>query len=222
MHSVDAHHWSPGEAGLFAVFFTADPDKREAAERAVRRELARLAASGFKPAELKRAVRQLVVGEIGGRKTVSRRASRLGSAEVVAGDLDFSRTWFARVAGATPADLRRVLREHLCSARENVVSLDPVARAGAAGAAKTAKAKPAADWTLRTLPNGVRLLLRRDERQPNLHIHLICEGGPLHEAAGKRRATVHDEVGHGDVGQVDDRRSVAVAREVSMHPVKSA
>ena len=189
VHSVDAHHWSPGEAGLFAVFFTADPDKREAAERAVRRELARLAASGFKPAELKRAVRQLVVGEIGGRKTVSRRASRLGSAEVVAGDLDFSRTWFARVAAATPADLRRVLREHLCSARENVVSLDPVARAGAAGAAKTAKAKPAADWTLRTLPNGVRLLLRRDERQPNLHIHLICEGGPLHEAAGKRGAT---------------------------------
>ena len=189
VHSIDAHHWSPGEAGLFAIFFSADPDKREAAERAVRRELARLESVGFKPAELKRAVRQLVVGEIGGRKTVSRRASRLGSAEVVAGDLDFSRTWFARVAAATPADLRRVLREHLRASRENVVSLDPAPKADAAVPAKPAKAKAAADWTLRTLPNGVRLLLRRDERQPNLHLHLVCEGGPLHEPAGKRGAT---------------------------------
>ncbi len=189
VHSIDAHHWSPGEAGLFALFFTADPDKRAAAERAIRRELKRLETTGFKPAELKRAVRQLVVGEIGGRKTVSRRASRLGSAEVVAGDLDFSRTWFARVAAATPADLRRVLREHLVETRENVVSLDPAAKAVVATAAKPADSMPAADWSLRTLPNGVRLLLRRDERQPNLHIHLVCEGGPLHEAPGKRGAT---------------------------------
>ncbi len=189
VHSIDAHHWSPGEAGLFALFFTADPDKRDAAERAIRRELKRLETTGFKPAELKRAVRQLVVGEIGGRKTVSRRASRLGSAEVVAGDLDFSRTWFARVAAATPADLRRVLRQYLLPARENVVSLDPAPKTAVATEKKQAKAKPAADWTLRTLPNGVRLLLRRDERQPNLHIHLVCEGGPLHEAPGKRGAT---------------------------------
>jgi Predicted Zn-dependent peptidases len=189
VHAIDAYHWSPGEAGLFAIFFTADPDKRDAAERAVRRELARLATRGFTLAEMKRAVRQLVVGEIGGRKTVSRRASRLGSAEVVAGDLDFSRTWFARVAAATPAELRRVLREHLCATRENVVSLDPAPKASAAGSAAPARPRPAADWTSRILPNGVRLLLRRDERQPNLHLHLVCEGGPLHEPAGKRGAT---------------------------------
>ncbi len=189
VHAVDAHHWSPGDAGLFAIFFSADPGKRDAAERAVRRELAKLAARGFTSAQLKRAVRQLVVGEIGGRKTVSRRASRLGSAEVVAGDLNFSRAWFARVASATPADLRRVLREHLCAGRENVVSLDPRPKAAATAAATAAKRAPAAEWTLRTLPNGARLLLRRDQRQPNLHVHLVCEGGPLHEPAGKRGAT---------------------------------
>ncbi len=189
VHSVDAHHWSPGEAGLFAIFFNCDPGKRDAAERAIRRELERLATKGFSRPALARAVRQLVVGEIGGRKTVSRRASRLGSAEVVAGDLDFSRTWFARVASATPADLRRVLRGWLTPARENTVSLDPAPKTKDAKAAKTAKAKPAADWTLKTLPNGVRLLLRRDERQPNLPLQLICEAGPLHETAGKRGAT---------------------------------
>jgi zinc protease len=190
VHSIDAHHWSPGEAGLFAIFFNCDPEKRDAAEFAIRRELARLAAKGFAPAALKRAVRQLVVGEIGGRRTVSRRASRLGSAEVVAGDLDFSRTWFARVASATPADLRRVLAKHLVASRENTVSLDPVGAAGSGSAAlPPASASCSSDWRLRTLPNGVRLLLRCDERQPNLHLHLVCEGGPLYEPVGKRGAT---------------------------------
>lgn len=190
VHSIDAHHWSPGEAGLFALFFSCDPDKRDAAERAVRRELDRIAAKGFTRPELARAVRQLVVGEIGGRKTTSRRAARLGSAEVVAGDLDFSRTWFERVASATPAELKRVLREWLCPARENTVSLDPAAKPDAAQAAGSSlPALRSADWTLKTLPNGVRLLLRRDDRQPNLHIQLVCEGGPLYEAPGKRGAS---------------------------------
>ncbi len=188
VHSIDAHHWSPGEAGLFAIFFTSDPDKREAAEREIRAELTRIAARGFKSAELARAVRQLVVGEIGGRKTTSRRAARLGSAEVVAGDLDFSRNWFARVASATPAELRRVLREWLAPERENTVSLDPKPAAAATSAAAPAVSR-ATDWSLQTLANGVRLLLRRDERQPNLHLQLICEGGPLRETPGKRGAS---------------------------------
>jgi zinc protease len=189
VHSIDAHHWSPGPAGLFAVFFTTDPDKRDAAEKAVRTELARLAEKGFTRPALARAVRQLVVGEIGGRKTTSRRASRLGSAEVVAGDLDFSRTWFSRVSAATPADLRRVLREWLVPQRENTVSLDPVAKPALAPEAFAAVAPRGQDWKLRTLPNGVRLLLRRDDRQPNLHVQLMCEGGPLFETAGKRGAS---------------------------------
>ena len=54
VHSIDAHHWSPGEAGLFALFFSCDPGKREAAEQAARRELDRLAAKGFTRGELER------------------------------------------------------------------------------------------------------------------------------------------------------------------------
>ncbi|MBC8009675.1 MAG: insulinase family protein, partial [Burkholderiales bacterium] len=96
---------------------------------------------------------------------------------------------FERVAAVTPAELRRVLRGWLCPARENTVSLDPVAKLAAAKEAKAPSVKAASDWTLKTLPNGVRLLLRRDERQPNLHLQLICEGGPLHEAADKRGAS---------------------------------
>lgn len=190
VHSIDAHHWSPGEAGLFALFFSCDPDKRAAAERAIRRELDRLATKGFTRRELTRAVRQLVVGEINGRKTTSRRAGRLGSAEVVAGDLDFSRTWFDRVSAATPADLKRVLRDWLTTSRENTVSLDPTPPPAPLSATTTpAETAPTSEWTLRTLPNGVRLLLRPDARQPNLHLQLICEGGPLYEPAAKRGAS---------------------------------
>ncbi len=189
VHSIDAQHWTPGDAGLFAIFFTCDPDKRDAAESGVREELARLADKGFSTAAIARAVRQLVVGELSGRKTTSRRAARLGSAEVVAGDLDFSRSWFKRVAAATPADLVRVLREHLVAERENVVSLDPLAAPAPEAPAILSSRRCAADWIARTLPNGVRLLLRPDDRQPDLHLHLAGQGGPLFEPATRRGAS---------------------------------
>ncbi len=186
VHSIDAHHWTPGDAGLFAIFFTCDPEKRDAAEAGVREELTRIGEKGISAALLARAVRQLVVGELSGRKTTSRRASRLGSAEVVAGDLNFSKAWFERVGAATPAELRRVLREHLVPERENVVSLDPApAPIDGAPAILPGKAD-APEWTTRTLANGVRLLLRPDDRQPDVHLHLAAQGGPLFEPAQRR------------------------------------
>ena len=39
------------------------------------------------------------------------------------------------------------------------------------------------------LANGARLLLRPDRRLPNLHLRLLCEGGPMHEPAHLRGAT---------------------------------
>uniref|UniRef100_UPI0005BB2253 M16 family metallopeptidase n=1 Tax=Geminisphaera colitermitum TaxID=1148786 RepID=UPI0005BB2253 len=40
-----------------------------------------------------------------------------------------------------------------------------------------------------TLSNGARLLLLPNRRLPNLHLRLICEGGPLHEPADRRGLT---------------------------------
>jgi zinc protease len=98
VHSIDATSWNPGETGLFYISFICEPKHREAATRAVRRELDRAATQGFTLAQIRKGLRQLAVGEINTRKTMSGQASRIGAAEVVAGDVGFGKTYFERLA----------------------------------------------------------------------------------------------------------------------------
>jgi len=188
VHTIDASCWNPGTAGLFYISFTCEPAKREAATAEIHRELARVAARGFTPAQLRKALRQVVVGEINTRKTMSGQASRLGVAEVVVGDLDFSKTYFAQLAKVTNAELRRVVKTYLVPARLTAVSLNPKLPAPAKKNVVKAEDAPKT-FVEQKLPNGARLLAKPDSRLPNLHLRLLFEGGPMHEAAGQRGAT---------------------------------
>ncbi len=196
VHTIDASSWNPGTSGLFCIAFTCDPAKRAAAESAIERTLARRAARGFTPAQVRKAVRQLVVGEINTRKTMSGQASRLGVAEVVVGDLGHGRAYFEGLRGISSPDLRRVLRDWLVPGRRTSVSIEPEA-AGAGGGPPSPKPRrtpPAAspgipDFTEIRLPNGARLLLQTEKRLPNLHLRLAMQGGPSFEDGGRRGST---------------------------------
>ncbi len=187
VHSIDASSWNPGSSGLFSIYLSCDATKRAAAESAVNAEIARLQRVGFTAAQLRKAIRQLVVAEINSRRTVSGQASRLGVAEVVVGDLDFSRTYFQRLAALRPADLRRVLRDYLVPATTISVSLNPLVKD--AVAAPASPAISAADYLEHRLPNGARLLLRRDSSLPNVHFRLCALAGARYEPADRRGAT---------------------------------
>lgn len=188
VHTIDASSWNPGSGGLFCVSFTCDAAKREPATAAIMRTLARCAAHAFTAGQLRKALRQLVVGEINSRKTMSGQASRLGAAEVVVGDLDYSRSYFERLRDITPADLRRVLKAYLVPERLTSISLNPVA-ADTKKVFAIGSAAATADFSEIKLPNGARLILQRDQHLPNLHLRLMATGGPLFEPSGKRGAT---------------------------------
>jgi zinc protease len=188
VHSIDASSWNPGSSGLFCISFNADPEKRLKAVAAIERTLARHAKVGFTAAELKKAVRQLVVSEINTRKTMSGQASRLGTAEVVVGDLDHSRAYFERLSAINSADLRRALNAYLVPSRLTSISLNPIS-ATMAEQVKVKRGTGHSDFTEIKLSNGARLLLQPDRRLPNLHFRLLIAGGPLFEKADRRGAT---------------------------------
>ncbi|WP_415908223.1 M16 family metallopeptidase [Oleiharenicola sp. Vm1] len=185
VHTIDAMTWSPGTSGLFYVSFLADPDKRAAAEAAVRREIERVARKGISQRALAKAVRQAVTAEVNMRKTMAGQASRLGAAEVVVGDVNYTRRYFARLSALTPADLQRALRRYLVPEKLTVVSSNPKPVA-AAPAPVSAPAPASLDFTEIKLPNGARLLLQPNRRLPNLHLRLAFAGGPLFEPADRR------------------------------------
>jgi zinc protease len=174
VHTIDAHAWNPGSGGLFYVSFTCDADKREAATAAIQDELARYAARGFAPRLITKALRQIVVGEINTRKTMAGQASRLGLAEVVVGDLDYSRTYFERLRALTTAELRRVLGIYLVPERLTAVSINPVGAAAPAALRNRGEGVGSIpDFEETVIANGARLLLQRDAKLPNLHLRLL-------------------------------------------------
>jgi zinc protease len=188
VHSIDAACWNPGASGLFCVSFTADANRRLPATAAVERVLDRCAREGFSLGQLQKSLRQLVVGEIAARQTISGQASRLGAAEVVAGDLGFSRAYFERLRSVRPADLQRVLRAYLIASKRTSVSLNPSASAPGPEA-RTGESARRPDFTEVRLANGARLLLQPDRRLPQVHFRVLLQGGPKQEAPGKRGAT---------------------------------
>ncbi|HEX2862877.1 MAG TPA: pitrilysin family protein, partial [Lacunisphaera sp.] len=185
VHSVDAMSWSPGTSGLFYVSYLADPGKRAAAEQAILRELDRVAVNGVSAAALAKAVRQAVTSEINMRKTMSGQASRLGAGEVVVGDVNYTRQYFARLFALTPAKLKEVMRTYLVPDRLTVVSSNPAAAAATAGSTP-ARSASSLDFEEIALPNGARLLLQPNHQLPNLHLRLAFAGGPMAEPAGRR------------------------------------
>lgn len=188
VHTVDASSWNPGSTGLFCVAFTCEPEKRARATEAIEEILAKPPPRLFAPAQLKKALRQLVVMEINSRKTMSGQAGQLGTAEVIVGDLQHSRSYFAQLRAVAARDLRRVLRKYLVSNRLTSVSTSP-AKPGVDTAPAVEAAPAFGDFAETRLANGVRLLLQPDHRLPNVHLRILFEGGPLFEHSGKRGAT---------------------------------
>jgi zinc protease len=188
VHSIDAMAWSPGTGGLFYVSYMADPDKRVAAEKAILRELSRVAEKGISAQSLAKAVRQAVTSEVNMRKTMSGQASRLGASEVVVGDINYNRTYFQRLFALTPAILRRVMQTYLVPQHLTVVSSNPATLAEPI-AKNAGREDTSLDFEEIRLPNGARLLLQPNRLLPNLHLRLAFSGGPMFEPAGRRGLT---------------------------------
>jgi len=197
VHAIDATSWAPGSSGLFYIAYTCDAAKRDAATAAIHAELDRVKKTGFRPAQLRKAIRQLVVGEINTRKTVSGQASRLGAAEVVIGDLHFAQSYFERLAALRPADIQHALQRYLIPQTSSTVSLNPKPKDAEPALPQSKKAREkspqttsaAPAFTEHTLPNGARLLLRPDTSLPNVHLRLCGLGGGTYEPADRRGAT---------------------------------
>ena len=189
VHSIDAMSWSPGTGGLFYISYLADPDKRVAAEQSILRELSHLAGKGISAKALAKAVRQAVVSEVNGRKTMSGQASRLGAGEVVVGDINYNRTYFERLFALTPASLRRVMQTYLVPEHLTVVSSNPATAAEPVAQSRAGAGESSLDFSELTLPNGARLLLQPNRQLPNVHLRLAFAGGPMFEPAGRRGLT---------------------------------
>ncbi len=188
VHHVDAWTYSPGMPGLFGVSAMVDGGLFADARNAILGEIERVKERHVLPAELQKAVKQFVAGMLSTRKTMEGQAQNLGSNWLAARDLNFSERYLAAVQCVTLEDIQRVARLYLAPENRTTYALLPEGTAPPASAhVESTQDHPIQAFTL---PNGLRLLVKEDNRLPLVEFRAVFQGGVLAETPANNGATV--------------------------------
>jgi zinc protease len=169
---------------------------RQKAEELVLAELKRLATEPVGPEEMQRVRRVQTAGFVFGHETVHALADSIARG-VTTNDLDYLKTYLARVTAVTPAEIQAAARKYLTPEKRVVVWSVP--REGQAGAGGEEKAKPPrraagpmgdANFNLQNttrvvLPNGLTLLMLEDHRLPVVSARAFVKDIRVTEPADK-------------------------------------
>lgn len=179
VQSVSASAYTPGQPGVFYVTTSLEPAKRAEAERELLAEIKKVVTNGVTPAELEKAKQIAFSTQFESLKTMEGQAQDLGTNEVVAGDLGYTRRYLERVAKLTAADLARVARTYLGSDNYTVVSVNPAGTLGKLARPRVERAEM--KLSKFELPNGLRVVVREDHRLPFVNFYAAAKGGLLAE-----------------------------------------
>jgi zinc protease len=186
-HSADAWTYNPGLPGLFGMSAVVDGNKFEAARDAMLAELEKLRKKGPTKAEVSKAVKQTICHTLASRKTMSGQAQDLGSSWLAAGDLNFAQRFLDRVRKVTSADLLRVAQDYLTEDNMTLYALLPEGSLPPV----TDRVETAASHDIKKvmLDNGLRLLIKQDDRLPFVQFRMVFQGGVLAESPANNGAT---------------------------------
>ena len=181
-HSISSFTYVPAEPGLFGVDATTDPDKRVAAEAATREIIAGIQRDGLTAPELEKAKRVILSNQLGALVTMRGQASDLGTDWRLTGNLDFSRDYLEAIQHVSVEDVAHVARRYLRDDNCTVSTLDPE-NAHLPVAAAAPAPRSAGEIQRFELPNGLRLLVREDDRLPLVCFDAVFRGGLMAETA---------------------------------------
>lgn len=187
VHDISASIWSPGSSGLFMISYTCDRGKREEVEQAIAKEIEGFYKEGISEERVKKTVTQAIVNEVNSRKTMGGQAGKLGTAEVVIGDLNYPPVFIEYLKQVTPEQVKILIKKYLIAQTSTQVALEPIGKQAEKSEKKKKEGIP--DFEEIRLKNGVRIVLQSFSNVPKTHIRIGLLGGPLYEAPEIRGAT---------------------------------
>ena len=192
VHDIDATCWNPGSSGLFWLSWESNPGKFDAIAETVKAVVGDFLENGLNDRLLDRARNQLLGRIIQGLKTTSSMASRLGAAEVVAGDLGYFKQSIANLLAVDIAHVSKVGARYLVDSGETLVALEPeisklTTQKTHATTMGSSNSEPAI--IERTLKNGLRVIYMPDARLPVVSMRVLGRGGPAWDPVGSSGVT---------------------------------
>jgi len=178
-HELSVWSYTPGEPGLFGISATFDPELEDALLAAIGTEVAKLRNARFTRAELQKATRAVLTGELSALATMNGQAANYGSGQFYTGDPRFSETYIRQLQSITPEVLHRVAGQYLDDDARTVALLTPES---ATPTPTTAAATAESNKPRRLeLANGIRLIVREDHKLPFVYFTVALRGGLLSE-----------------------------------------
>lgn len=169
--------------GLIYIGAVADPSKREAAEKEILAQVAKVSRDGISDSQLQKAKKGILSEHYHGLSTMRGRASDYGNGWLVTGNAEYGTRYLESIQSVTSADVKRVAARYLNPESLTVSSLDPADSAKKADAKTTA---PTGSETVKSvLPNGLTVLVHQDDRLPLISINAAFRGGMLAETPEK-------------------------------------
>ena len=181
VHSIGAWSYTPKYPGSFGVYAVLDPDKEADALTAIDEEVASWLDSGFSDEEMAKARRMVISSELSSLQTANGQADNYASGEFYVGDPRFSEVYIRQIHDVTEDDLRRVARKYLLEPNSSVAVLGPPLKTE--DAADEAAQIIASPMSMKTLKNGMRVVVREDHKLPFVYMSLVAGGGQLGETA---------------------------------------
>jgi zinc protease len=179
VHSISASSYAPRYPGLFTIGAMFDPDKESAVIEAIDREMASWSRTLFPAAEIEKARRMLLVGELSTLQSMHGQAASYASGELFMQNPRFGESYLEQLQRVTPADIRRVAAKYLQVGNRTLVVLAPDRKKPQAEV--RAETLPTSEVTRRKLPNGISLILREDHRLPFVYVCASFQGGVISE-----------------------------------------
>lgn len=125
-NSVEGEVSTLAGIGWYGLSATAAPNQRiQKVESVIRQVITSLQNQGVTAEELKRAKAQFKAGAILGNRDINSQANQLGEAVTATGDYRYTDTLMTAISQVTAADVQRVAKKYLTSAKSTVGYLQP-------------------------------------------------------------------------------------------------
>lgn len=179
VHGISAWCYTSATTGVFGMDAMLDPQLRETVQTRLLEMIKEIAVDGPAETELEKAKRQFLSHQINALSTMRGKAGDLGSNWLYARSLNFTHDYFAAVQQVNPSEIKRVAVKYFTDANLTITSLNPEGSLAKAGASAAGGKKE--DIVKFELSNGLRVLVREDERLPMVSMVATFKGGLLAE-----------------------------------------
>jgi len=133
--SINAGSWTPQWGrGVFDIQFRCEPNKADAAERAIFDQLKAIVDKGVTAEELQRAKRQKIADFVYSRQTADSIASSLATDYLSTGDVNFSRNYTKHIQAVTAEQVHQAARKYFNFDAMAITRMSPKAPAAATSA----------------------------------------------------------------------------------------